>query len=211
VSRARIIKLSIILVGAIIFLGGIWFFTTNMSSDVSNVENTTTPAPVYKKVMTTLFWVGEESGPENDYIANDQSYFDEDWQEHFGGVDDPNDRCGYHPCTFTPRENPFYFALPYGDIAESTSVLKNRWIEVVYKNKKCYAQWEDVGPGAEDDFDYVFGANTDPKNTFNQKAGLDVSPAMWMCLGMPSNDYTQWRFVEESAVPQGPWREIITR
>ena len=25
------------------------------------------------------------------------------------------------------------------------------------------------------------------------------------------NDWTQWEFVDESAVPDGPWREIVTR
>jgi hypothetical protein len=41
-----------------------------------------------------------------------------------------------------------------------------------------------VGPFEVDDFDYVFGATPNPRNTFDVKAGLDVSPAVWHYLGM---------------------------
>lgn len=188
--------------------------------------------PIYKKAMATYFWVGEKSGRDNNYIANTESYFDEKWQEHYGGVDDPQKRCGSKPCDFTPRENPFYFALPYGERGDNDnwkpdaklvpwysqeiknlgkSLLKNRWIEVFYVNKTCYAQWEDVGPLFEDDFAYVFGTSTLPKNKENNHAGLDLSPAMWDCLGLKENDYTEWRFVEMKDVPAGPWRGIITK
>lgn len=181
--------------------------------------------------MTTYFWVGETATEDNAFIRNDESYFDGEWQESFGGVDDPFDRCGFKPCSFMPMQNPFYFALPYGDTEhdgsrkatamdipwyspdakEGVSILKNRWIEIRYGRTTCYAQWEDVGPFGEDDFDYVFGPSTRPQNPENNNAGLDVSPAVWTCLGMNKNDYTKWRFVEESEVPDGPWKEIVTR
>ncbi|MFH1822606.1 MAG: hypothetical protein ABH830_02800 [Patescibacteria group bacterium] len=188
-----------------------------------------TPVSAYpiKKVMTTYFWVGEKSGEDNNYISNKESYWDENWQDNFGGVDSPEDRCGYFPCAFTPNENPFYFALPYGEYDDggelkenikkipwygnnsTGSIIKNRWIEVKYQGRTCYAQWEDVGPMETDDFNYVFGDGS-PKSSFNNYAGLDISPAVWDCLNMNTNDITEWRFIEETDVPAGPWKEIIT-
>lgn len=187
-----------------------------------------TPSPVYKKTMTSLFWVGEASDAENAYIPNHESYWDSFWMDHFGGIDDPENRCGYNPCGFTPKENPFYFALPYGDrnedgslkasmkkipwykdVPEDISLLKNHWIEIVYNGKTCYAQWQDVGPNEMDDFDYVFGS-AKPQNTFGVRAGLDLSPATWTCLGITNNALTEWRFVDEKDVPDGPWKKIVT-
>jgi hypothetical protein len=184
--------------------------------------------PVYKSVITTQFWVGEQSDESNGYIPNHESYWDDQWLEHFGGVDDPACRNGYHPCAFTPLENPFYVALPYGEYDEAGTglkasaqripwfssdgtepLLKNQWVEVRYKSNVCYGQWQDVGPFLTDDFMYVFGTQA-PSNTFGVKAGLDVSPALWDCLGLATNDVTTWRFVRASEVPDGPWKEIIT-
>lgn len=183
----------------------------------------------YRVVITTLFWVGEKESAENAFITNVESAWDGKWLERFGGADNPEKRCGWHPCGFTPQENPFYFALPYNDLDEDgkrkksaesipwyqtsqhkISILKNRWIEIMYNDKKCYAQWEDVGPFHEDDFEYVFGDQA-PKNTQGVGAGLDVSPAVWGCLGLSTNEETKWRFVEESEIPNGPWKEIITQ
>lgn len=191
-------------------------------------ENEILAAP-YKKAITSYFWVGEDASPENGFISNAQSAWDANWVLHFGGVDDPHKRCGFYPCGFIPNENPFYFALPYTefdykhDLKSSTGnipwaeeaeegahLLKNRWIEIVHKGKKCYAQWEDVGPFETDDFEYVFGKNEVPKNTFGLKAGLDVSPAVRDCLGLSGSGETFWRFVPAADVPMGPWREIIT-
>jgi hypothetical protein len=45
----------------------------------------------------------------------DVGYWDQHWQTSYGGVDDPDRRNGYWPADFTPRENPFYVALPYGE------------------------------------------------------------------------------------------------
>lgn len=183
----------------------------------------------YKRATTTYFWVGEEADPENGFIANLASSWDEEWLVHFGGIDDPDRRCGYKPCGFEPLENSFYFALPYKDMDENgerkpsarkipwyseaeegESLVKNRWIEIIYRGKTCYAQWEDVGPHGEDDAEYVFGANTLPKNTFDLRSGLDVSPAVRDCLMLPGAGETLWRLVEEREVPEGPWRETIT-
>lgn len=205
--------------------------STATASSTYHIATTTEnmPRPGYKRVITTLFWAGEGETADNGFIQNYHSAWDEEWSIHFGGVDDPECRNGYFPCTFTPKENPFYFALPYGEYgddgavkasaqkipwyAESqknkTPLLKNRWIEVVYNGKTCYGQWEDVGPFEEDDFAYVFG-NAKPKNQFGEKAGLDISPALWTCLGMKDNTLTEWRFVESKDVPPGPWKNTVT-
>ena len=184
----------------------------------------------YKEALTTVFWVGERANSSNDHIANDASAWDEAWELHFGGYDDPECRDGYHPCDFTPKENPFYVALPYdfvdkegkvkasaqnipwyaASIRDDKPLLKNQWVEVTLNDRTCYGQWEDSGPGEYDDFAYVFGDSTEPKNRFGVRAGLDVSPALRDCLAMDGNETTKWRFVEGEEVPEGPWREIIT-
>ena len=178
--------------------------------------------------MTTVFWIGEPASDDNRDISNADSIFDNRWMEHYGGVDDPVLRSGHFPRGFAPKENPFYAALPYADIKhgggrkpsakdipwyvgedERRSLVKNRWLEIRYKGRTCYAQWEDAGPFGEDDVDYVFG-NATPHNTINRQAGLDVSPAVRDCLTLSGNDYTDWRFVNDEDVPEGPWTEIVT-
>lgn len=181
----------------------------------------------FKRAMTTLFWVGESSNAENDFIANHASYWDKHWQTSYGGIDDPRRRNGHWPAKFKPRENPFYVALPYGEFTDAdklksdarrvpwfrrgvSPLLKNRWLEISRKGRSCYAQWQDVGPCSEDDFAFVFGKATKPRNSFDAKAGLDVSPAVWHYLSMKDNGWTAWRFVDAAAVPNGPWTEIVT-
>ena len=88
-------------------------------------------------------------------------------------------------------------------------MVKNRWIQVTFKTKTCYGQWEDVGPYGEDDQTYVFGAAA-PKNKIQPGAGFDVSPALRDCLGMGSTSKTSWRFVDDAEVPMGPWKATIT-
>jgi hypothetical protein len=161
----------------------------------------TVPINDFKTTMTTMFWVG--------------------------GVDHPRHRDKDWPAGFTPKENPFYVALPYGEFGKGDRLkteacdipwyrpgldplLKNRWVEIRYNGRSCYAQWQDVGPSGEDDFAFVFGDADVPLNTFDAEAGLDVSPAVWHRLGMTDNALTEWRFVEESEVPDGPWTEIVT-
>ena len=181
----------------------------------------------FKHTMTTLFWVGEEAGEENAFIPNDQSYWDEAWLDHYGGVDDPARRSGHGPAGFKPKENPFYVALPYGEFNSegnlkrrareipwftdgASPLLKNRWIEIVLRGRSCFAQWQDVGPCGENDFGFVFGGADKPLNSFDARAGLDVSPAVWHYLGMDDNRVTAWRFVEADDVPSGAWTETVT-
>jgi hypothetical protein len=69
----------------------------------------------------------------------------------------------------------------------------------------AYAQWEDCGPFRTDHWQYVFG-NDRPKPNLNHGAGLDVSPAVRDYLGLSSTyDVCDWKFVEVSEIPVGPW------
>jgi hypothetical protein len=222
--NAKLYRRALAALLALLFLFGATIIVQNMRSPAMSLS-------LYplKKTMTTLFWVGEDANAENGGIANDESFWDDAWQEHFGGIDDPRERCGYLPCLFQPKENPFYVALPYGEYeggvlkenarlipwyensaSSDTSLLKNHWVEVRHGKHICYGQWEDVGPSESDDFAFVFGSAREPKNTFGVQAGLDVSPALWTCLGMTDNAVTAWRFMAEKDVPEGPWKESVT-
>src|ERR1700733_12767235 len=77
----------------------------------------------FKRTMTTIFWIGEDANAENAFIPNYESYWDPNWLSNFGGVDSPDDRNGYMPAAFTPRQNPFYIALPFGE-ADEHGILK---------------------------------------------------------------------------------------
>lgn len=192
--------------------------------------STTPRYPEHTAIITTVFWVGEEASADNDEIPNAQSAWDPRWQENFGGVDTPRERqrAGAWPAAFRPKENPFYFALPYWEFtadgglqpsidripwydpatppAAGASILKNRWIAVTSGPRTGYAQWEDVGPFQTADVDYVFGTAR-PKET---RAGLDISPATANYLHLSGLGRVSWRFVEAQDVPDGPWKEIVT-
>ena len=182
--------------------------------------------PWKKSIVTTVFWIGEKPS-ENNPVPNRTSSWDKQWTKNYGGVDDPNptNRSNYIPAKFTPRQNPFYCALPYNDKATTghrpeaprvvpwfkdayqgpaVSTCKDRWVAIRKGNRTVYAQWEDAGPFRTDHWQYVFG-NDRPKPNLNKGAGLDVSPAVRDYLGMTDTDVTDWRFVEFSEVPHGPW------
>jgi hypothetical protein len=53
----------------------------------------------------------------------------------------------------------------------------------------------------------VFG-NERPKVNLNTGAGLDVSPAVRDYLGLKQTDVTDWRFVDFTDVPHGPWATL---
>jgi hypothetical protein len=90
------------------------------------------------------------------------------------------------------------------------SVCKNRWVMVQKNGRVCYAQWEDVGPFTSDDAGYVFGT-AEPKNHKNHGAGLDVSPAVRDELSLSGMDTVDWKFVNDDDVPQGPWKQVVTK
>ncbi|MBP9750015.1 MAG: hypothetical protein KBD21_04775 [Candidatus Pacebacteria bacterium] len=195
------------------------------SSSPSVRASTSAKVVPFKKAIATVFWVGEDASSDNGYIHNRASAWDEDWVDTFGGTDEPYDRCGYRPCAFVPKQNPFYVALPYleykdgeykksarkvpwytKEALEAGTLLHGRWVEVRVGSKTCYGQWRDAGPFGNDDFAYVFGSATAPDNTVADEAGLDVSPAMRDCLNMEDVSTAWWRHVDEREVPAGPWR-----
>jgi len=183
----------------------------------------------HTNIWTTTFWVGEPASNANGGITNVASAWDEEWQASFGGFDDPNNRNGFQPAAFIPKQNPFYFALPYNDIDDNgarktnlpaivaawadgntdiySSVLQGRWIKITNQlGLEAYAQWQDVGPFGEDDEAYVFGNSTAvPNNSINNHAGLDLSPATRDFLGLTGLDQVDWQFVDEADVPNGEW------
>jgi hypothetical protein len=185
--------------------------------------------PWKSEIVTTVFWIGEEPSGNNP-VPNRSSSWDKNWTSSYGGFDDPNPtrRVNFSPAKFSPRQNPFYCALPYNDKAReghrpeaprvvpwfkeayqgpAVSTCKGRWIAIRKGNKVAYAQWEDAGPFRTDHWQYVFG-NERPKPNLNKGAGLDVSPAVRDYLGLQSTDVTDWKFVEFNEVPQGPWAKL---
>jgi hypothetical protein len=181
-----------------------------------------------QNIVTTTFWIGEKPTKKNP-VPNHISSWDAHWAKNYGGTDDPDpaNRKDFIPTAFTPKQNPFYVALPYNDkVADGhkpeaslvipwfkdtyegpgKSVCKGRWIAIrnARTGKTCYAQWEDAGPFRTDHWQYVFG-NERPKPNLNKGAGLDVSPAVRDFLGMNDTDVTDWKFAEFDEVPQGPW------
>jgi len=180
-------------------------------------------------IVTTVFWIGERPGG-NNLVPNHTSAWDKQWAKNYGGFDDPNpaNRSNYIPVRFTPRQNPFYCALPYNDKAHTghrpeaprvvpwfqdayqgpaVSTCKDRWVAIRKGNRIAYAQWEDAGPFRTDHWQYVFG-NERPKPNLNKGAGLDVSPAVRDYLGLKQTDVTDWRFVDFGEVPHGPWSTL---
>lgn len=217
-----------------ITLGGALLISMALHAIDSNANADTPPHgsyPIHKNITTTIFWVGEKANHQNGNIANMDSAWDVRWVEHFGGIDTPDDRSGYYPASFVPKENPFYFALPYTDFSSSgrkpsaythipwshekalwlnnESMCKNRWIMIIHGPRIAYAQWEDAGPFKSNDANYVFGSAR-PANKINDSAGLDVSPAVRDYLGLSDIDYVDWKFVNEEDVPDGPWKKIVT-
>jgi len=183
--------------------------------------------PWRQQIVTTTFWIGEKPTPNNP-VPNHKSCWDPQWASNYGGTDTPS-KSGrtkdFIPAGFTPRQNPFYVALPYNDKCSEghkpeaetvipwyhdayrgpdASVCKGRWIAIRRGNRVCYAQWEDAGPFRTDNWQYVFG-NERPKPNLNKGAGLDVSPAVRDFLGMDDTDVTDWKFVDFAEIPPGPW------
>ena len=178
-------------------------------------------------IVTTVFWIGEPVGG-NNFTPNCSSSWDAKWTQSYGGFDTPNPaaRRNFIPVKFTPRQNPFYVALPYNDVTRGTtkpearrvipwfkdafrkegqSVCRDRWVAIRNRaGKIAYAQWSDCGPFRTDHWQYVFGSER-PKPNLNQGAGLDVSPALRDYLGLDGTDLTDWKFVDFKDIPSGPW------
>jgi hypothetical protein len=157
-------------------------------------------------ITATTFCVGEPPTP--NHPSNLASAWDPNWT------------------ATSKRQNPFYVALPYNDVAgghtkpqarsiipwfqqafvrDGQSVLKGRWIAVRKGDRVCYAQWEDVGPFQVDHWQYVFGDEM-PRPNVNHNAGIDLSPAVRDYLEMSGMDQCDWKFVEAKEIPEGPWK-----
>jgi hypothetical protein len=211
---------------------------TQPDNTEQNKQQAKSSYPLHTNITATVFWVGEPQGGGSSE-DNALSAWDDAWQKHFGCFDDPSKRDGYHPRGCTPKENPFYFDLPYDDFnwdtgdgrrsnafqvvswagskkwGKNESMLKNHWIKIIKGGNVCYAQWEDSGPYVYDDAQYVFGTNDQrPKSKQANNAGMDVSPAVRDCLKFQglNNDINKvsWQFVESGEVPAGPWKNIVT-
>jgi hypothetical protein len=177
--------------------------------------------PWERNITATIFWVGEKADENGYHIDNLGSAWNTQWEQSYGGLDAPAGRIGYLPGNFVPHENPFYVALPFNDLKyprlaarwvpwwdpglpTQTSQCRGRWLEIrTVQGQVCYAQWEDAGPFRCDDAAYVFDprAQTSPLST----AGLDVSPAVGVLLGLNGHQSVSWRFVDSTQVPDGPW------
>ena len=198
------------------------FTFTNFTHHVRNVY------PWKINIFTTKFWIGEGSTPISN-TTNVESAWDEEWRSNNGGTDTPDDRRGYMPASHAARENPFYVALPFNDLAypdktrrwlpagwyippkggKQVSSCKDRWVEIKNaQGETCYAQWEDVGPLRYDHAEYVFGDERPDTYTSAgwDRAGLDVSPAVFDYLNLSGkNSITRWRFVDYADVVPGRW------
>ena len=145
-------------------------------------------------IVTTVFWIGERPTANNP-VPNRSSSWDKDWTANYGGYDDPNParRRNLIPVNFTPRQNPFYCALPYNDKAReghrpeapqvvpwfkeayqgpAVSTCKGRWIAIRKGSKTAYAQWEDAGPFRTDHWQYVFGEERPKPNLIRAPASM---------------------------------------
>ena len=183
--------------------------------------------PWKKQIVTTTFWVGE-APTKNNPVPNHVSSWDADWAKNYGGTDDPDpdQRAELHAGEIRAAaksllrgaalqrpddEGPQARGGAGHSVVSKTvyrgsdkSVCKGRWIAIKFKDRVCYAQWEDCGPFRTDHWQYVFG-NERPKPNLNKGAGLDVSPAVRDFLGMNDTDVTDWKFVDFDEVPTGPW------
>ena len=179
-----------------------------------------------ENIVATTFWIGEPTSPRSP--SNTRSAWDSGWMAHYGGEDSPTQRVDFLPNRFIPRQNPFYIALPYSDVSHGQtkpeaaqiipwfkssfsqngrSILKDRWVAIRRGARVCYAQWEDAGPFRTDHWQYVFG-NERPLSNQNHDAGIDLSPAVRDFLNIGGMDSVDWKFVEFSNVPAGPWTRL---
>ena len=146
--------------------------------------------------------------------------------KHFGGVDSPSTErlfsgglhaqaksvlCGSAFRRGGPGWQPQGGRKKDPGFGESREPLtRNRWVEIRYKDKSCYAQWQDVGPMGEDDFDGCSGTPRSPR-TGRAQGRPRYFAAAAQYLGVEGSARTEWRFVDEAQVPGGPWKTIVTR
>ena len=132
--------------------------------------------------------------------------------------DDLNDAVAFsNRCQDIPWANEKSYVGHCTD--KNFSYMKNRWVKMIGPNgNTCYGQIEDAGPshdGLYHDTKYVFGiGDTRPLQKEFNNAGLDVSPALNGCLGFSEldgqDDKVSWQFINDTSVPDGPWKRVIT-
>ncbi len=88
------------------------------STNVSFSPSAAHQFPWKPNIVTTVFWIGEKPSANNP-TPNKSSSWDANWAGNYGGFDNPDrsQRRNLIPVDFTPRQNPFYCALPYNDKA----------------------------------------------------------------------------------------------
>jgi len=161
----------------------------------------------HNNITTTMFWIGEEASKDNSWISNVNTA----WEEPADSVNDYYVALPYNDFTDEGIRKKSVSQIPWYDASadqETYSFMKNRWVEIFSNGKTCYGQIEDTGPYEEDDWNYVFGTAA-PRNSIGIKSGIDISPALNDCLELNGLGKTNWRFIEEGAVPAGPWKENI--
>lgn len=165
------------------------------------------------KVTPNVIWIGQN--------GEKGSVWNSDWVRDNNGPDDPLHRNGYAVGDHASGLNPFYAALPFNDLAHPDltakwlpagwqrvakngamlSSCKDRWLEIKNANGDiCYAQWEDVGPGADDRAEYVLGSAA-----AGDAPALAVSPAVsqYLQVGGDAKGQVSWRFVDAADVRPG--------
>ncbi len=100
------------------------------------------PYPWKRQIVTTVFWIGEKPS-ENNPVPNRSSSWDKEWSKSYGGFDDPNParRQDYTPVKFTPRQNPFYCALPLCAMGRRRTV-SHRPLAIRFRQRASEAELE---------------------------------------------------------------------
>ena len=165
-----------------------------ISSRIAQVPGTNNGQKATVVSMTQIRPIGVIMSRQNSYRS----------RTHFTAHLPYNDKAhtGHRP--EAPRVVPWFQEAYQGP---AVSTCKDRWVAIRKDNRIAFAQWEDAGPFRTDHWQYVFG-NERPKPNLNQGAGLDVSPAVRDYLGLKQTDVTDWRFVDLSDVPRGPWATL---
>ena len=191
-----------------------------MQPDIGTpTQEATIHYPWKSGVVADVFFIGKD--------GKVSSAWDKDWVKTNGGIDSPSNRNGFATAGHASKINPFYVALPFNDLAhpelavdwvprgwprasskgQPISACKDRWVWIkTADGRSCYAQWEDAGPGADDDAEYVFGSGL-PKD--KDKPALSVSPGVADYLGLSRDNknpsLVSWRFVDNADVRPGAW------
>ena len=178
--------------------------------------------PWKKDIVTTVFWIGEKPSGNNP-VPNRSSSWDANWTKSYGGFDDPNrsPRHDFVPVDFTPRQNPFYCALPYNDKAtnghrkEAPSVVP--WFQEAYQGpgvSVCKGRWVAIRKGEQTVLRTVgrcraipdgplavcvWKRETEAEPKSRRRAGCFAGRAGF---SWPSGyDVTDWKFVDFKEVP----------